>query len=185
MSAWPGRRPSMAALLVLLVVAQGCGEPDPVDTGTAQPPLELRPGAWQLELVALLENDCALETLQGETGEVYEMELAWLGDGSFELFHPRAGVDGADVSYPCVLDGDSFDCEEQLVVSDDFEDWGVKAVVEGRRRYWGLAHDASSVTGNEQQRVACYGADCDWVEQSEPFPCSFTYEVEGAAVTEP
>lgn len=147
---------------------------DPEDTASdaeKEPAFQPAEGRWNGGDYVVEEDSCGLFEGAGSTElDVYTLSL---DDGGFNL---DVTVDEVSVSWDCSLDGQDFDCPEQLILYEDLSSQGADATLTGMAGVEGSFSSTTSASFQVHATVSCTGEDCDLAATlaGVSLPCSAT-----------
>ncbi|HET6582483.1 MAG TPA: hypothetical protein VFG69_03525, partial [Nannocystaceae bacterium] len=144
------------------------------DTGVDVDPQD---GPWEYDENGTTTNDCSFVEQPSNGFGIYELVIT--GPGAFTIT-PGDGT----VPFECEYSGGSYDCPERLQ-GDLGLDMGTGADATGHVIVGieGALQSSTEMTGEQQGRIECEGADCVLASQvlGVTFPCEFTIPFTGTA----
>lgn len=151
-----------ARVLVLALVAAGCGSPD----------ITPKPGTWTYNDAIVTANTCTTAPKVPDG----DFTLTALSEGRFTI-----EADGISNPLDCSHADNDFTCPETLLVKIDSEMFDAQLLV--TVEVDGTLMSATEFSGTEVIRTSCNGADCEELiaASGQTVPCESTLSFTGVA----
>lgn len=178
--------------MITLMTLLACGDKDNADSGStdsaaavddSSEPEAFAPtwGAWTSVDGETTDDTCNFEDDGGDSGPSGSaLTLADGGDGTFTI---SVNVEDSVTTFTCTLTDQSFACDAQILLEEDFTDFELDATLTGTSEPNGEFSDANTMSAEQVVSVECAGADCATVTEFSgvTFPCGFTLALTATA----